>query len=86
MEVYNGPHLIIKYEKENSRLVKIWKSSPPDDASYRKELIELLHIVTKIKPSQVLWLQMSKPTFYLSDVTKIWVDENILKPYLNPDL
>ena len=80
MEVYNGPHLLIKYEEENSRLVKTWKSSPPDDASYRKELIELLQIVTKIKPSQVLWLLMSKPTFYLSDITKIWLDENILKP------
>ena len=80
MEVYNGPHLILKYEKENSRLVNTWKSNPPDDVSYRKELIELLHIVTKIKPSQVLWLLMSKPIFYLSEVTKTWVDENILKP------
>ena len=79
MEVYNGPHLIIKYEKENSRLVKTWKSSPPDDASYRKELIEHLHIVTKIKPSQVLWL-LNNLKFKVSDDTKKWVDENISMP------
>lgn len=80
MEIYNGPHLVLKYEQKNSCLVKTWKSSPPDDVTYRKELIELLQIVKKIKPSQVLWLLMSKPIFYLSEVTKTWVDENILKP------
>ena len=39
MEVYNGTHLLIKYEKENSRLISIWKSSPPNDLAYREELI-----------------------------------------------
>ncbi|CAI8301056.1 MAG: Uncharacterised protein [Cryomorphaceae bacterium] len=29
MEVYNGLHLIIEYEKENLRLISTWKSNPP---------------------------------------------------------
>lgn len=53
MEVYNGPYLIIKYEQDNSRLIIFWKSSPPDNETYKKELIAHLHIVKKIKPSQV---------------------------------
>ena len=62
MEIYNGPHLVLKYEQKNSSLINTWKSSPPDDVAYRKELIEHLHIVKKIKPSQVLWL-LRKPYF-----------------------
>jgi len=79
MEVYNGPHLIIKYEQENSRLINTWKSSPTNDVAYREELIEHLHIIQKIKPSQVMWL-LKNLTFKVGDVTKIWVDENISKP------
>ena len=79
MEIYNGPHLIIKYEKENSRLICTWKSSPLNDLAYRKELIEHLHIVQNIKPTQVMWL-LENLTFKVSDVTKKWVDKNISKP------
>ena len=79
MEVYNGPHLIIKHEQENSRLISTWKSSPPTDVGYRKELIEHRHIVEKLKPSQIMWL-LDKLTFKVDDATKIWVDENISKP------
>ena len=79
MEIYNGPHLLIKHEEKNSRLVNTWKSSPPDDATYRKELIEHLHTVKKIKPSQVLWL-LNNLKFKASDDTKKWVDENISIP------
>ena len=79
MEIYNGPHLLIKHEEKNSRLVNTWKSSPPDDATYRKELIEHLHTVKKIKPSQVLWL-LNNLKFKASDDTKKWVDENISMP------
>ena len=35
MEVYKGPHLIVKYEKENSRLINSWKSNPPNDEVYQ---------------------------------------------------
>jgi len=79
MEVYNGPHLIIKHEQENSRLVNTWKSSPHNDGEYRNELMEHRSVVEKIKPSQVLWL-LNKLTFKVSDKTKKWVDENISKP------
>jgi len=79
MEVYNGTHLLIKYEKENSRLISIWKSSPPNDLAYRKELIEHLHIAKKIKPSQIIWL-LKNLTFKVDDATKKWADENISKP------
>ncbi len=79
MEVYNGPYLIIRYEQDNSRLINTWKSSPPNDVEYRKELIEHRHILEKIKPSQILWL-INNLTFKVSDVTKIWDDENISKP------
>ena len=44
-----------------------------DDPPYRKELIEHLQIVTKIKPSQVLWL-LNNLKFKVSDVTKIWAN------------
>ena len=60
MEVYNGPHLLIKYEKENSRLISIWKSSPPNDLAYRKELIEYLDISKEIKPCQMIWILNKK--------------------------
>ena len=79
MEVYNGPHLLIKHEEVNSRLISTWKSNPPDDVVYRKELVEHLQIAEKIKPSQVMWL-LENLTFKPSDVTKKWVDENISKP------
>lgn len=79
MEIYKGPHLIMKYEKENSRLICTWKSSPLNDLAYRKELIEHLHIAQNIKPTQVMWL-LESLTFKVSDVTKKWVDKNISKP------
>ena len=76
MEVYNGPHLLIKHEEANSRLISIWKSSPPNDLAYRKELIAHLHIAENIKPSQIMWL-LENLTFKVADVTKKWVNENI---------
>ena len=79
MKVNNSPHLIIKFEQENSRLINSWKSSPTTDAAYRKELVEHLHIVDKIKPSQIIWL-LENLTFKVGDDTKKWVDENISKP------
>ena len=79
MEVYNGPHLTIKHEQENSRLINTWKSSPTKDVAYRKELIEHLHIVETIKPSQVMWF-LHNLTFKVGDATKKWIDENISKP------
>ena len=56
MEVYNGPHLIMRYEKENSRLICTWKSSPHNPVAYREELIEYLEISKKIKPCQMIWI------------------------------
>jgi|TARA_B110000908_G_C10211329_1_gene430420 DNA-binding CsgD family transcriptional regulator len=79
MEVYNGPHLMMNYEKENSRLIISWKSSPDNDLVYREELIEHLNIVLKIKPSQIIWL-LDNLTFKVTDVTKKWVEENISQP------
>ena len=79
MEVYNGPHLFIKHEQANSRLICTWKSSPLNDLAYRKELTEHLHIAQNIKPSQIMWL-LENLTFKVSDDTKKWVDENISKP------
>ena len=69
MEVYTGPHLFIKHEEANSRLICTWKSSPPDDVGYRKELVEHLHIAQKIKPSQVMWL-LENLTFKPGDCLK----------------
>ena len=79
MEVYKGPHLIIKYEQKNSRLINNWKSNPPNDLAYRQELIVHRQIVKKIKPSQMMWL-LNNLTFKVGDATKIWIDENISKP------
>ena len=79
MEVYHGPHLIIEYEKENSRLINTWKSNPHNDVAYREELIEYLDISKKIKPSQMIWI-LDKKTFKPNLVTKKWVDEVILNP------
>ena len=76
MEVYNCPYLTIKYEQENSKIINTWKSSPLTDAAYKKELIEHLHIVEKIKPSQVMWL-LGNLTFQASILTKKWVNANI---------
>ena len=79
MEVYTGPHLFIKHEEANSRLICTWKSSPLNDLAYRKELIEHLHIAQKIKPSQIMWL-LENLTFKVGTISKKWVDENISKP------
>mgnify|MGYP006083206351 FL=1 len=79
MQVYIGSHLTIKYEKENSRLISSWKSSPPNDVVYREELLEHLHMVEKTKPSQIMWL-IENLTFRVGDSTKKWADENISEP------
>ena len=79
MEVYNGPHLIMRHEKENSRLICTWKSSPPNDVAYREELIEYLKISMKIKPCQMIWF-LDKKTFKPTVATKKWVDKSILNP------
>ena len=78
MEVYNGPHLIIKNEREYSRIISTWKSSPTNDIAYRKELLKHLDIVEEIKPAQVIWI-LEKLTFVPCAVTKKWVDEKISK-------
>ena len=79
MEVYHGPHLIIEYEKENSRLINTWKSNPSNDVVYREELLEYLEISNKIKPCQMIWI-LDKKTFKPNLATKKWVDEVILNP------
>jgi DNA-binding CsgD family transcriptional regulator len=79
MEVYSGPYLVIEHEQENSMLINTWKSNPPNDVTYRNELIEHLHIVNKIKPSQIMWF-LENLTFKVGDVTKKWIDENISEP------
>ena len=79
MEIYKGPHLVIKYEQQNSRLINTWKSSPINDLAYRKELIEHLDIALKIKPREIIWI-LDKKTFKPTINTKKWVDESILKP------
>ena len=79
MEVYIGPYLAIKHEGEYSRLISTWKSNPPNDLAYRKELLEHLHIAENIKPCQIMWL-LENLAFKVDDVTKKWVDENISAP------
>ena len=79
MDVYIGPHLIIKHDPANNRLIISWKSNPTSDVVYRKELIEHRKIVEKIKPSQVMWL-LENLTFKVDDATKNWVSENISNP------
>ena len=79
MEVYLGPYLAIKFEEKTSRLISTWKSNPPNDLAYRKELIEHLHIAKNIKPCQIIWL-LENLAFKVDDVTKQWVDENISEP------
>ena len=70
---------MMNYEKENSRLIISWKSSPDNDLVYREELLEHLNIVLKIKPSPIIWL-LDNLTFKVTDVTKKWVEENISQP------
>ena len=79
MEVYKGPYLVINHEQANSRLISTWRSSPPNDLAYRKELIEHLHIATNRKPSQIVWL-LENLTFKVGEPTKKWADENISEP------
>jgi DNA-binding CsgD family transcriptional regulator len=79
MEVYNGPHLIIKHEQEHSRLINIWKSNPVNDVVYRQELLGHLKVVEERKPSQVMWL-LENLTFKVDDVTKLWVDKKKSTP------
>ena len=79
MEVYLGPYLAIKYEEENSRLISTWKSNPPNDLAYRKELLEHLHIAENLKPCQIMWV-LENLAFKVDDVTKKWIDENISEP------
>lgn len=79
MKVYNSSHLLIKYEKENSRLISTWKSNPPNNVVYKAELLEYLKISLEIKPCQMIWI-LDKKTFKPNISTKKWVDEVILNP------
>jgi len=81
MEIYNGPHLIITYEQKNDRFVNSWLSSPKNTKAFLNEMLQYKFALEEINPSQILWLQEGF-TFQINVETKLWIEENIMKPRL----
>jgi DNA-binding CsgD family transcriptional regulator len=79
MEVYRGDCLAVIYEKDKSRIINSWEASPRDIAVFKKEMIEYLAVVKKIKPAQIIWLQQVF-ALALNDEVKLWIENNILVP------
>lgn len=79
MEIYSGPYLKVNYESQNNRFINSWKSSPNTTNEFKEELLHYLSALEKVNPTQIIWLQQNF-TFHIDDQTKLWVEENILKP------
>jgi DNA-binding CsgD family transcriptional regulator len=79
MEIYCSPYLTITYERDNNRFVSLWKSSPTTVEIFKKEMLEYLTALERLNPNQIIWLQQNY-TFQIDDETKLWVEENIMKP------
>ena len=72
MEVYRGTCLSVIYEKDKRRIINSWEASPRDIAAFKKEMIEYLAVVKKIKPAQIVWLQQGF-NLVLNDEVKLWL-------------
>ncbi|MBU3009789.1 LuxR C-terminal-related transcriptional regulator [Polaribacter vadi] len=79
MIVYNGPYLKVKFEIENNRFINSWNTPPNSVLSFKSELLQYRKALEKINPIQIIWLQQNF-TYNIDDKTKLWVEENILKP------
>ncbi len=79
MIIYSGPHLQVAFEEENDRFINSWKKSPEHTSELKSELLEYLNALEKVNPTQIIWLQEGFK-FQIDDPTKLWVEENILKP------
>ncbi|MCI2228674.1 hypothetical protein MC378_05805 [Polaribacter sp. MSW13] len=79
MKVYQGEYLSIAFEEENNRFINFWNSTPKDLASFKNELLNYLESLKKFNPTQIIWLQQNF-THQIDNSTKLWVEENILKP------
>lgn len=79
MNVYKGPFLEIEVEEENQRFINFWKTTPNNIEEFKSELLNYLSCLEKYNPVQIIWLQQ-KFTLQIDNETKIWVEENILKP------
>ncbi|MDB4533702.1 helix-turn-helix transcriptional regulator [Vicingaceae bacterium] len=84
MVVYNGPHLVLTFEKEKNRFVNTWNSSPTSIKAFKNEMLEYLSTLEKINPSQILWFQEGF-SFHIDDKTKLWVENHIMKKRLEAD-
>ena len=82
MEVYRGTCFSVIYEKDKRRIINSWEASPRDIAAFKKEMIEYLAVVKKIKPAQIVWLQQGF-NLVLNDEVKLWLENNILVPITN---
>lgn len=79
MNIYDGPYLNVKFEKENNRFINSWKTPPNITEEFKSELLQYRKALEKMNPIQIIWLQQNF-TFKIDDETKNWVEENILKP------
>lgn len=79
MKIYKGKFLEIQFEKENNRFINFWKSTPGSVLEFKNELLNYLECLEKFNPLQIIWLQENF-THQIDNETKIWVEENILKP------
>lgn len=79
MIIYQGEYLNVALEKENERFINNWKSTPINTDLFKSELLNYLKCLEKHNPIQIIWLQQNF-THQIDDETKLWVEENILKP------
>ncbi|WP_139959625.1 helix-turn-helix domain-containing protein [Flavicella sediminum] len=79
MKIYSGPYLNVKFEKKNNRFINSWRTPPDSVESFKKELLAYRSALEEVNPIQIIWLQQNFK-FNIDDATKLWVEENILKP------
>lgn len=74
MNIYDGPYLNVKFEKENNRFINSWTIPPPSrNEGFKSELLQYRKALEKVNPIQIIWLQQNF-TFKIDDETKLWVE------------
>lgn len=82
MKIYEGPFLVIHFERKNNRFVQFWTSSPNNTQEFKSEMLTYTSYYRKHKPTQTLWLQKNF-TLDLNSETQIWIEKEVNIPCVN---
>ena len=79
MIIYQGTYLNITFEKEHSRFVQYWSTSPNTIALFKSEMLTYTAFYKTYKPTQSLWLQQNF-TLQLDATTQNWIETHVNRP------